>query len=522
MESLLREEFGFKGGSSSLREEVSGVVRWPSSSLCLDINQFAAAYHEIRLRLAGLERENSSIRRKLKNYEMKFPVIRVCEDERSVYEDERSVYEDERSVYEDERSVCCSCESETMELIQTENSNLQQRINSLLQELQQSKSHEQYLEEVIKAYEKIHLEKSSVQKELDTMTTLAEQHVERIRKLETALSQREILLQKKKAREPSHQRNKETRYLHLYTSLDTPCALECPGPSLQSSRSLDTLTDLRVQRLEAELEGVWHEARGACQREAELKAELQRLQEEIRQEKERQELDVECEHCSVEWIKKAGDEQVNLALAYTELVEELSGIRSLIAEQNRILRQKRSSLDQNSPVLRHGPTSPPSDPAPPCPHPIRSHFQGRRSYSDMADPSVSPHAVHHPVSTLPKRRTTCHTHLRPISTGLRPSSAHGALELSFPLPDSTPAPLTTPPHSSEDEDDEWVGLRIMTSPHSHPRSEHAQSWPSIRLWMDEEESETRSCPLCQLSFPTGFPDDALITHIDTHLENSKI
>ncbi|MCJ8745978.1 hypothetical protein PDJAM_G00136550 [Pangasius djambal] len=288
MESLLREQFGFKGGSGSLREEVCGMIRWPPSSLSVDINQFAAAYHEIRQRLAGLERENSSIRRKLKNYEMKFPVISVCEDE---------------------RSVCCSCESEKVELIQTENSNLQQRINNLMQELQKSKAHEQRLEEVIKAYEKIHLEKSSVQKELDNMTTLAEQHVERIRKLETALGQRELLLQKKKARETSHQRNKETRYLHLYTSLDTPCALECPGPSLQSSRSLDTLTDLKVQRLEAELEGVWHEAKGACQREAELKAELQRLQEEIRQEKEQQELDVECEHCSVEWIKKAGDEQ---------------------------------------------------------------------------------------------------------------------------------------------------------------------------------------------------------------------
>lgn len=43
-----------------------------------------------------------------------------------------------------------------------------------------------------------------------------------------------------------------------------------------------------------------------------------------------------------------------------------------------------------------------------------------------------------------------------------------------------------------------------------------------QLWMEEEESDSRSCPLCQLSFPTGFPDDALITHMDTHLENSKI
>lgn len=133
-------------------------------------------------------------------------------------------------------------------------------------------------------------------------------------------------------------------------------------------------------------------------------------------------------------------------------------------------------------VLRHGPASTPSSPTPPPPHPMRSHFQGRRSYSDMADPSISLHVVNNPVSTLPRRRTTSHAHLRPISNiQPRPSSAHGALELSFLLPDSTPAPLATPPQSSEDEDDEWVGLRPMTPPHSHPRSEHAQSWPSIRV-----------------------------------------
>lgn len=40
--------------------------------------------------------------------------------------------------------------------------------------------------------------------------------------------------------------------------------------------------------------------------------------------------------------------------------------------------------------------------------------------------------------------------------------------------------------------------------------------------MESEESAVRSCPLCQLTFPTGYPDDALIKHIDSHLENSKI
>lgn len=40
--------------------------------------------------------------------------------------------------------------------------------------------------------------------------------------------------------------------------------------------------------------------------------------------------------------------------------------------------------------------------------------------------------------------------------------------------------------------------------------------------MESEENAVRSCPLCQLAFPTGYPDDALIKHIDSHLENSKI
>lgn len=57
--------------------------------------------------------------------------------------------------------------------------------------------------------------------------------------------------------------------------------LDCPALTLQSSRSLDTLSDLKMQRLEAELEGARHEAQGACQREEELKAECERLKDEM-------------------------------------------------------------------------------------------------------------------------------------------------------------------------------------------------------------------------------------------------
>lgn len=75
---------------------------------------------------------------------------------------------------------------------------------------------------------------------------------------------------------------------HIYISLPAfhlsflP-VLDCPALTLQSSRSLDALSDLKLQRLEAELEGARHEAQGACQREEEFKAECERLKEEIRQ-----------------------------------------------------------------------------------------------------------------------------------------------------------------------------------------------------------------------------------------------
>lgn len=45
---------------------------------------------------------------------------------------------------------------------------------------------------------------------------------------------------------------------------------------------------------------------------------------------------------------------------------------------------------------------------------------------------------------------------------------------------------------------------------------------SPQLLMETVGSDIRSCPLCQLGFPIGYPDDALIKHIDSHLENSKI
>nr|XP_046272427.1 TANK-binding kinase 1-binding protein 1-like isoform X3 [Scatophagus argus] len=633
MDLFRRGELGLLGGGEGLRDDggVSGISwsanrlpedMYPASGLAL-----AAAYHDIKTRLASLERENSSIKRKLKHYE--FPMI---------------------SEFGEERILCCSCEPiiKDTTVIQSETTNLQQRINSLTQELQKSKEREERLEEVIQAYEKIHLEKSNVQRDLDKMTTLAEQHVERICSLESALRQRESSLQKLSAQ----LRSKDAHQSQLHTSLDVP--REGRGPTLQSSRSLDALSDLKLQRLEAELEGARHQAEGACQREKELRAELQRLQQEVAQLQEAQrqsrDLSSHCEHCDVEWIKKAGDEQVNLALAYTELTEELGRVRDLAVKQSDLLRHvsqepisrpppapqrlsptspRRSSLSPDRLLPATSPPLSPNDgPASyshqPTSSRLRAKFQGRRSYSEVSDPSAiqRPPArlMRDPVSTLPKPRPLLgemqgygqtKAQLRTSLVGLvRPASAHGAggergggggggerggvsslsssphhcaLDLGFPLAAEVtvhhfchlddppePTPLVTPPQSSDDEEDVCTYLSPAASPpqtlgaigigSSSPReqplhpsfpsprkqphhpsfsapegpatlschlppymnTEHAQSWPSINLWMESEESAVRSCPLCQLTFPTGYPDDALIKHIDSHLENSKI
>ncbi|CAJ1075636.1 TANK-binding kinase 1-binding protein 1-like [Xyrichtys novacula] len=627
MDLFRRGELGLLGGGEGLRDDVgvSGISwttnrlpddMYPASGLAL-----AAAYHDIKTRLASLERENSSIKRKLKHYE--FPMM---------------------SDFGEERILCCSCEPliKDTSIIQSETTNLQQRINSLTQELQKSKEREERLEEVIQAYEKIHLEKSNIQRDLDKMTTLAEQHVEQIRSLESALRQRETSLQKLSAQLHS----KDLHQAQRQAGLDVP--REGRGPTLQSSRSLDALSDLKLQRLEAELEGARHQADGACKREKELRAELQRLQQELAQlqEAQRQSQESHCEHCDVEWIKKAGDEQVNLALAYTELTEELGRIRDLAMKQSDLLQhisQEQVSRPPPAPQ-RLSPTSPqrpslspdrllptPSPPLSPNDGPasyshqptssrLRAKFQGRRSYSEVSDPSAiqRPQArlLRDPVSTLPKPRSllgdgyaqTKHQ-LRASLVGLvRPASAHGAggergggggggergggsslsssphhcaLDLGFPLNTEVhhfrhhdnppePTPLVTPPQSSDDEEDVCPYLSPAASPPRtlgaigigspspreqplhppfpsprkqphHPsfsapegpatlschlppymNTEHAQSWPSINLWMESEESAVRSCPLCQLTFPTGYPDDALIKHIDSHLENSKI
>ncbi|MGH0161517.1 UNVERIFIED_CONTAM: hypothetical protein FKN15_066480 [Acipenser sinensis] len=267
MDSLFGGELGMLT-AEGLAEEGCGVG-WASGPLRGDMYPtphftLITAYQDIKNRLSGLEKENCGLKRRLKLYEIK---------------------------------------------------------------LQKGKEREGHLEDVIQAYEKSHMEKSNLQRDLDQMTTLAEKHVERIRNVEQMLRQRDSSLQNLN----TQLRSKEMQYLQLHTSPSRPRMLACPAMTLQSSRSLDAVSDLELQRLEAELE----EAR-----------------------------------------REAG-EAVNLALAYTELTEELSRLQSLSSKQTEILRslsQEQSqpgacthththahtlsrslSQEQSQPVQRHSP-----------------------------------------------------------------------------------------------------------------------------------------------------------------------
>ncbi|CDQ74830.1 unnamed protein product [Oncorhynchus mykiss] len=134
MESLFGGELGLLGGGEGLRDDGCGLgsgVNWSSSPIQDDMYPshfaLAAAYHDIKTRLASLERENSSIKRKLKNYEVKFPMISEFEEERTLQ--------------------CCSCEPKETCLLQSETTNLQQRVNSLTQEVRDGGREERVEEE---------------------------------------------------------------------------------------------------------------------------------------------------------------------------------------------------------------------------------------------------------------------------------------------------------------------------------------------------------------------------------------
>ncbi|XP_072741892.1 TANK-binding kinase 1-binding protein 1 isoform X3 [Ciconia boyciana] len=509
--------------------------------------------------------------------------------------------------------------------LERENSTLKRRLK--MYEVKKSKEREEQLEEMIQAYEKLCVEKADLETELGEMRALVETHLNRIRSLEQQLRQRDGgTFPGLGAPLPGQ----EVPFLALHPNPGLTHVLERAGG--WQSRGLEA-----AGRLEAELEAARQETQRAQHREEHLKAECERLQAELKHLQDTREQD-QSER-DMAWVKKVGDDQVNLALAYTELTEELCRLRNLSSLQSQILRallqekslnggQRHSPLSQchspaqqrrspapqcpsptppgrspapqcQSPALQRRSPGPPSQspaqqrrspapgpcqspaqqrrspvppssqspaqqrrsPAPPpCPSPasasphrlpgermelgyakpsshhIKAGFQGRRSYSEVSNVALYQQSrslwLQPEASTLPKHRPYGEVYLggagaplsarEPFEEHVRfekqssdeeewalpspPSPEVGAIRCAsfcagFPIPDTDAVHRTAA---------------------AYARAEHAQSWPSINLLLETVDSEVRSCPLCQLAFPIGYPDDALVKHIDSHLENSKI
>ncbi|NXQ02679.1 TBKB1 protein, partial [Vidua macroura] len=105
------------------------------------------AYDDIKNRLTGLERENSTLKRRLKMYEVKYPLIGEFGEEHIF------------SLYEAKENS----------LLKSEKASLQQQLNQFQHELQKSKEREEQLEEMIQAYEKLCVEKADLETELGEM-----------------------------------------------------------------------------------------------------------------------------------------------------------------------------------------------------------------------------------------------------------------------------------------------------------------------------------------------------------------
>ncbi|XP_038610416.1 TANK-binding kinase 1-binding protein 1 isoform X4 [Tachyglossus aculeatus] len=492
------------------------------------------AYGDIKERLAGLERENAALRRRLKAYEVKDPVIGMFEDDGSFYE-------------------------------LKENVSFQRQLNQFQHELQQQNEREDQLCNLVQAYQKLREEKSQLENELAGMRALVETHLSQICSLEQQLRDQQTesgSCPSLSLSPPVH--SSELHYLSLHGTPGLGHALD-PSLGWQRAGGLEAAGEVTLQRLEEALEGAQHEARAAQRREEQLQAELKQLQD-----TRTQDLASNQSERDMAWVKKVGDDQVNLALAYTELTEELGRLRELSALQGQILRsllqdQARSSGPQRrSPgPLCPSPSPQRRSPASSCPSPAlqprlpsagdrglveaayakpssqlaKAGFQGRRSYSELANGTGYPVAVAAPgpwlqpeASTLPKPRA--YGELFSAARPLSPRDSFEDIRLHFDKQSSDEEEWAVPSPPSPDPGtircaSFCAGFPIPEAPAAYPSTEHAQSWPSINvrpcwLLMETVGSDIRSCPLCQLGFPVGYPDDALIKHIDSHLENSKI
>ncbi|XP_070335456.1 TANK-binding kinase 1-binding protein 1 isoform X3 [Odocoileus virginianus] len=217
------------------------------------------AYGDIKERLGGLERENATLRRRLKVYEIKYPLISDFGEEHGF------------SLYEIKDGS----------LLEVEKVSLQQRLNQFQHELQKNKEQEEQLGEMIQAYEKLCVEKSDLETELGEMRALVETHLRQICGLEQQLRQQQGL------------RDVDFPSLSPPPAPAPPCAdLDLHYLALRGGSGLShagwpgatpSMSELERRRLEEALEAAQGEARGAQLREEQLQAECERLQGELKQ-----------------------------------------------------------------------------------------------------------------------------------------------------------------------------------------------------------------------------------------------
>ncbi|NWV74727.1 TBKB1 protein, partial [Dasyornis broadbenti] len=222
------------------------------------------AYDDIKNRLTGLERENSTLKRRLKMYEVKYPLIGEFGEEHIF-----SLYE----AKETEGSPSCPPTPGSPALSPWQ--------------LQKSKEREEQLEEMIQAYEKLCVEKADLETELGEMRALVETHLSRIRSLEQQLRQR------------------DSGAFPGLGSQDVPFIALHPNPGL--SHVLERAGGWQSRGLEAELEAARQENQRAQHREEQLKAECERLQAELKHLQDSREQ--EQSERDMAWVKKVGDDQ---------------------------------------------------------------------------------------------------------------------------------------------------------------------------------------------------------------------
>uniref|UniRef100_A0A8C5UCJ2 TBK1 binding protein 1 n=1 Tax=Malurus cyaneus samueli TaxID=2593467 RepID=A0A8C5UCJ2_9PASS len=461
-------------------------------------------------------------------------------------------------------------EAKEASLLKSEKASLQQQLNQFQHELQKSKEREEQLEEMIQAYEKLCVEKAELETELGEMRALVETHLSRIRSLEQQLRQRDS-----GAFPGLGAQDVPFMALHPNPGLShgerrgLEAELEAARQENQRSQHREEQLKAECERLQAELKhlqdrasrsGTWPWLTEELCRLRNLSSLQSQILRALLQEKnpktchspaqQRRSPAPQCPSPAPPGRSQcqSGPPAKRRSAARPPPGPSASrrpaAFRSpAAAPQPSPSQQRRSPAPQCPSLTRLGVPAPPARredgagcyPKPSSRH-IKAGFQGRRSYSEVTNVALyqqsrSPWLQPEP-STLPKHRP------------------YGELYLGAAGAPSAPTTPSTKPRRFEkqsSDEEEWAlpsppspeagAIRCASfcagfpvpdpdpahrSAAAYARAEHAQSWPSINLLLETVDSEVRSCPLCQLAFPIGYPDDALVKHIDSHLENSKI